>query len=52
MNISILSTGNMGTALAHVLVGQGHRVAAWDHFPEVVTDIRRRHENRTGTLAL
>lgn len=45
MNVAILGAGNMGTALAHVLAGQNHRVSVWDHFPQVVADIRERHEN-------
>ncbi len=36
----------MGTALAQVLAGQQCRVTIWDHFPEVVDDIRRNRENR------
>lgn len=45
MKVSILGAGNMGTALAHVLAGQGNQVSAWDHFPRVVSDIRERNEN-------
>ena len=36
----------MGTATAHALAGNGHEVVVWDFFPEVVKDIRHRHENR------
>jgi len=36
----------MGTALAHALAGNGHELAVWDFFPEVVEDIRRYRENR------
>ena len=44
--IAVLGAGNMGTALAHALAGNGHEVTVWDFFPEVVEDIRTRHENR------
>jgi glycerol-3-phosphate dehydrogenase (NAD(P)+) len=36
----------MGTAIAHALAGNGHAVALWDFFPEVVVNIRRHGENR------
>lgn len=35
----------MGTALAHLLADNGHSVVCWDHIPEVVEDIRKRHQN-------
>lgn len=44
--IAVLGAGNMGTALAHSLAGNGHEVALWDHFPAVVEDIRRHRMNR------
>lgn len=53
LKIAVLGAGNMGTALAHVLAGSGHAVTVWDHFPEVVEDIRVLRENRRflpGTL--
>ena len=46
LKIAVLGAGNMGTALAYSLVGNGHEVAVWDFFPEVVEDIRARRENR------
>lgn len=36
----------MGTAMAHVLAGNGHEVMLWDFFPEVVKGIRLHRENR------
>lgn len=44
--IAVLGAGNMGTAMAHVLAGNGHEVTLWDFFPEVVKGIRRHRENR------
>lgn len=46
MKIAILGAGNMGTAIAHALAGSGRRVVLWDHFPEVVEDVRRYRRNR------
>jgi glycerol-3-phosphate dehydrogenase (NAD(P)+) len=46
IRIAVLGAGNMGTAMAHALAGNGHEVTVWDHFPEVVEDIRLRRENR------
>lgn len=46
MKIAILGAGNMGTAIAHALAGHGRRVMLWDHFPEVIEDVRRHRQNR------
>ena len=46
IKIAVLGAGNMGTAMAHALAGNGHEVALWDFFPEVVESIRRHRENR------
>jgi len=43
---AVLGAGNMGTAMAHALAGNGHEVAVWDFFPEVIQDIRRHRVNR------
>src|SRR5579859_6841289 len=45
MKVAVIGTGNMGTALAHLLADNGHSVACWDHMPEVVEDIRKNHQN-------
>ena len=44
--MAILGAGNMGTAMAHALASQGQAVALWDHFPEVVLEIRAQNHNR------
>jgi glycerol-3-phosphate dehydrogenase (NAD(P)+) len=44
--IAVLGAGNMGTTMAHALAGNGHEVALWDFFPEVVKGIRLHRENR------
>ncbi len=46
IKIAVLGAGNMGSAMAHALAGNGHAVALWDFFPEVVRSIRRHGENR------
>lgn len=46
IKIAVLGAGNIGTAMAHVLASNGHEVAIWDFFPEVVEDIRLHRENR------
>ena len=45
VKIAILGAGNMGSAMAHALASGGHEVAVWDHFPDVVEDIRLRKRN-------
>jgi glycerol-3-phosphate dehydrogenase (NAD(P)+) len=45
MKAAVIGSGNMGTALAHLLADNGHSVVCWDHIPEVVEDIRKRHQN-------
>jgi len=44
--IAVLGAGNLGTALAQALAGNGHEVAIWDFFPDVVEDMRKRRKNR------
>ena len=36
MKAAVIGSGNMGTALAHLLADNGHSVVCWDHIPEVV----------------
>jgi glycerol-3-phosphate dehydrogenase (NAD(P)+) len=45
MKAAIIGSGNMGTALAHLLADNGHTVTCWDHIPEVVEDIKKNHQN-------
>jgi len=44
--VAILGAGNMGTALAHALARNGCKVTVWDHFPEVMEEIREHRTNR------
>ena len=44
--IAILGAGNMGTALAHALARNGCEVTVWDHFSEVLQEIREHRTNR------
>ncbi len=44
-HIAILGAGNMGTALAHLISGNGHQVMLWDYFTEVVAEINVRRIN-------
>lgn len=46
MKTTIIGTGRMGTALAHLLATNGRHVTCWDHVPEVIEDIKTHHENR------
>jgi len=43
--ITILGDGGWGTALALLLVENGHSVTVWGPFPEYITTIRNRREN-------
>ena len=45
MRISVLSDGGWGTALALLLVRNGHAVSLWGHFPDYVAEMRRSREN-------
>ena len=44
--VAILGAGNMGTALAHALARNGCEMIIWDHFPEVMEEIRVHRTNQ------
>ena len=45
MRVSVLSDGGWGTALALLLVRNGHEATLWGHFPDYVAEMRVRREN-------
>lgn len=45
MQIGIIGLGNLGTALAQLIAGNGHQVIGWEHSPEVVAEINAQHTN-------
>ncbi len=45
-NVAVVGAGNMGTALAQLLAGNGYNVLLWDVNPEVVRTINVWHENK------
>ncbi len=45
MNIAVLSDGGWGTAIALLLLQNGHRVQLWGPFPDYLDELRRRREN-------
>ncbi|HPV70423.1 MAG TPA: NAD(P)H-dependent glycerol-3-phosphate dehydrogenase [Candidatus Magasanikbacteria bacterium] len=46
IEISILGTGNMGTALAKLISGNGYRVKMWGIDQEAINNINTHHENK------
>lgn len=46
MEIGIIGLGNLGTALAHVAAGNGHRVSGWEFDKAVIGQINQEHCNR------
>ena len=45
MRIAVIGSGSWGTALAHVLAGNGHDVGLWARKPEVAAAINADHRN-------
>jgi glycerol-3-phosphate dehydrogenase (NAD(P)+) len=45
MNITVLSDGGWGTALALLLIRNGHNVRQWGPFPDYISEIRKSREN-------
>ena len=45
MNITVLSDGGWGTALALLLIRNGHNVRQWGPFPDYIQEIRKSREN-------
>ena len=45
LNVTVLGAGGMGTAMAVLLCGNGHRVTLWDRKPALLDDIRKTGEN-------
>lgn len=46
LKITILGSGNMGTALAHLVGVNGHQVKIWGIEADVIKDISHYHENK------
>jgi glycerol-3-phosphate dehydrogenase (NAD(P)+) len=44
-DVGFVGLGNMGTAIANVVAGNGHPVLGWEHDPAVVREINVRHAN-------
>ncbi|TMB98885.1 MAG: NAD(P)H-dependent glycerol-3-phosphate dehydrogenase [Chloroflexi bacterium] len=44
-SVSVLGAGNMGTALGHVLAGNGHDVRLWSIEEDVLEDVRDNRRN-------
>lgn len=45
MNITVLSDGSWGTALALTLIDNGHHVTMWGAFPDYLEDMKKSREN-------
>jgi glycerol-3-phosphate dehydrogenase (NAD(P)+) len=45
MRAAVIGGGSWGTALASVLVNNGHDVSVWSHDPEVARALAERHQN-------
>ena len=45
MKITVVGSGGWGTALALLLVENGHDVTLWSHRPEKAEELRRTREN-------
>lgn len=45
MKITILGTGNMGTAMAHLISNNKHQVVLWGIDKEAIDSINKHHEN-------
>lgn len=44
-SITVIGTGSWGTALAHLLCGNGHALGMWSCFPEEIEMYRQYHQN-------
>ncbi len=44
-SITVIGTGSWGTALAHLLCKNGHRLTMWSFFPEEIEMYREHHQN-------
>lgn len=45
MEIGMVGLGNMGTAVANNIAGNGHNVTGWEYFVDVVGEINTKHRN-------
>ena len=45
MDVSLIGLGNLGTAVSHLLSGNGHTIRAWEHNEKVVAAINETHMN-------
>ena len=45
MRVGVVGAGAFGTALSGLLAGRGHEVRLWVREPELVPELRERHEN-------
>lgn len=45
LRVGVVGLGNMGTAIAHIISGNGYPMLGWEYDPAVVEEINTRHEN-------
>ena len=45
MNIAVLGDGAWGSAIAHLLSSNKHRVTLWGPFPDYIVEMRKKHSN-------
>ena len=50
--ITIIGLGNLGSALALVLLENGHKVTAFEHNKNVVQEINQKHTNSQFLLGI
>jgi glycerol-3-phosphate dehydrogenase (NAD(P)+) len=46
MRVSIIGLGNLGSAIAYIIAGNGHTVTCWEYDEAVVAEVNNEHRNQ------
>jgi glycerol-3-phosphate dehydrogenase (NAD(P)+) len=46
MRVSIVGLGNLGSAIAYIIAGNGHTVTCWEYDEAVVVEVNNEHRNQ------